>query len=51
MLKREAKLERALKLAKEKLEIYRKHSSGEYMDGMEYRELIFIIDEALNDKS
>lgn len=33
--------------AKEKLQIYREHSTGEYQGGMEYTQLVNLIDEAI----
>lgn len=41
-------LKSALQVAKEKLEIYRKHSDGNYQGGMEHISLIKYIDEVLN---
>lgn len=44
----ERRLREALIAAKEKLAIYRAHSTGEYQGGMEYRSLIDLIDTALS---
>lgn len=41
------RLREALIAAKEKLELYRKHSGGEYIGSMEYCALIKMIDAAL----
>lgn len=48
----EAKIERLREVlisAKEKLALYRKAQGGEYLGGVEYRELMRRIDEALGD--
>ena len=48
---RERKLEHALRIARDKLRIYREQSDGKYQGGMEYKMLMNLIEEALNNGS
>ena len=49
--KRIAHLESVLRLAQEKLAIYRAGTAGEYTGGLEYTALIALIDSALGTRS
>lgn len=49
MRKEISQLRKALKMAKEKLEIYRKNTNGEYQGGVEFIALMGIIEQALKE--